>query len=404
MNEIQRIDHAASAAIADSQSDGGSMTPQRLLEMRARALDSSSTHFMILEVLGNNWPIAYVNRTLAHAHGYEPGELIGLNPLHLIPPEENPVQLEAINKALRARQSVRSEVISRRKDGSTFWVGLSLEPVRDEQGRVSHYVSTGADITLRLAEAREKRRLQDQLLSEMQERERMAIDLRFAQKLEAVGRLAAGIAHEINTPIQYIGDSLTFLESGLGDLRRMLQDYRTALTSTEHEPVRAMRERLLETESQLDMPFLEAELPKAISRAADGVARVTDIVRAMKEFAHPDGSEQSPADLNRAIATTLTVARSEYKYLATVETHFGEIPPIVCNLGELNQVFLNLIVNAAHAIDGAGKDASSGRIVISTVCNGPWVEITFIDNGCGIPEQHVEKIFDPFFTTKEVGR
>ncbi len=387
-----------------SQSDAGRLTPQHLLQLQARALDFSSTHFMIIDAVGPRWSIAYVNRALAHAHGYEPHELIGLSPLHLVPPQENQVQLEAIDKALRAREAARSELASRRKDGSTFWVGVSLTPVPDEHGHVSHYVAAGADITVALAEAREKRRLQDQLLSGMQERERMAIELRFAQKLEAVGRLASGIAHEINTPIQYIGDSLTFLESGFADLRQALQGYRAALDMCDSAEPAAIRERLREIDVECDLPFLETELPKAIARAGDGVTRVADIVRAMKEFAHPDTSEQSPADLNRAIETTLTVARSEYKYLATVETHFGEIPPVVCNIGELNQVFLNLIVNAAHAIGAAGKDPSNGRIVISTGCIDRWVEVIVIDNGCGIPEQNLENIFEPFFTTKEIGK
>jgi signal transduction histidine kinase len=124
----------------------------------------------------------------------------------------------------------------------------------------------------------------------------------------------------------------------------------------------------------------------------------------MKEFAHHDEVEQNPADINHAIETTLTVARNEYKYVAVIERQLGELPEVLCNIGELNQVFLNLIVNAAHAIAAADKDASAGRIAISTAVSGPAVVITLEDNGCGIPEQNLERIFDPFFTTKEVGR
>jgi two-component system, NtrC family, sensor kinase len=124
----------------------------------------------------------------------------------------------------------------------------------------------------------------------------------------------------------------------------------------------------------------------------------------MKEFAYPDAVEQSPADLNHALETTLTVARNEYKHAARVKTQFGELPPVVCNVGELNQVFLNLIVNAAHAIQDAGRDAVSGCISITTQSTAQWAEITIADNGCGIAPENLEKIFDPFFTTKAVGR
>jgi signal transduction histidine kinase len=145
-------------------------------------------------------------------------------------------------------------------------------------------------------------------------------------------------------------------------------------------------------------------VPKAIDRTLEGADRVAGIVRAMKEFSHPDGNEQSPADLNHALATTLIVARNEYKYAAAVQTQFDDVPPIMCNIGELNQVFLNLIVNAAHAILDSGKDARTGRITINTRCNGEDAEVAINDNGCGIAAENVDKIFDPFFTTKEVGR
>jgi len=153
-----------------------------------------------------------------------------------------------------------------------------------------------------------------------------------------------------------------------------------------------------------DVEFLSVEVPKAFERTLQGVERVAAIVRAMKEFAHPDAYEHSPADLNHAIETTLIVANNEYKYSATVETKLGAMPEVMCNVGELNQVFLNLIVNAAHAIQECGKDAVTGRITIATAGNRDSVVISIADNGCGIPEGNLEKIFDPFFTTKAVGR
>jgi signal transduction histidine kinase len=239
----------------------------------------------------------------------------------------------------------------------------------------------------------------------MQERERMGIELRLAQKLESVGRLAAGIAHEINTPIQYIGDSVLFIESACRDLESLRAVYGDALHGIgEHDAARAALQRVKETEETLDLAFLQTEIPKAFARTMEGVGRVASIVRAMKEFAHPDSAEQNPADLNHAIQTTLLVAHNEYKYTAQIETRLGEMPAVMCNVGELNQVFLNLIVNAAHTIAESGKDAETGRITITTGASGAHVEIDVMDNGCGIPAENLEKIFDPFFTTKPVGR
>jgi len=170
------------------------------------------------------------------------------------------------------------------------------------------------------------------------------------------------------------------------------------------EPSAAVLEDLREIRKSTDQEFLNSEIPKAFERTLEGVQRVADIVRAMKEFAHPGQVERSAADLNHAIETTLTVARSEYKYSARVETHLGSLPDVVCNIGELNQVFLNLIVNAAHAIRESGKDAETGRIRITTERVRDRVLIHVSDNGCGIPKENVDRIFDPFFTTKEVGR
>jgi two-component system, NtrC family, sensor kinase len=159
-----------------------------------------------------------------------------------------------------------------------------------------------------------------------------------------------------------------------------------------------------ETAPATDLPFLIEEVPGAIDRIIEGTQRVATIVRAMKEFAHPDATEKAPADLNRAIETTLLIARSEYKYVATVQLHLGEMPEVVCNVGELSQVFLNLIVNAAHALADAGRTAETGRIEVRTALVDGWAELQFEDNGCGIPQEIIDKIYDPFFTTKEVGR
>jgi len=374
------------------------------LKLRDSALNATSTHFLIADMRQRGWPMVYVNRALAADHGYEPQELLGNSPGVLNPPELNAAALNELSQGMRQGKVVRAQLTSRRKEGSTFCTGITMAPIRDHEGRVTHYLGMGSDITARLAEQERAKQLQAQLTAEMQERERMAIELRLAQKLESVGRLAAGIAHEINTPIQYVGDSVAFLQSAQAELGELLAACLAALDRIEsgESPVEVLP-GLRGVQEGTDLEFLNAEIPRAFERTSDGVQRVADIVRAMKEFAHPGHVEQAAADLNHALKTTLTVARNEYKYSAQVDTHLGELPDVVCNVSELNQVFLNLIVNAAQAVQESGKSAANGRISITTERVRDHVQIRIADNGCGIPKENLEKIFDPFFTTKEVG-
>jgi two-component system NtrC family sensor kinase len=378
---------------------------QAELELRSCALDTASTHFMILDVSHSPWTIVYVNRAVCDRHGYCASELLGQSPLTLVCVRESEAALERINEAVLRGKTIGVELVARRKNNSTFAVGMTMTPFGASAERITHYVCVAADITARLASERAQRALQEQLVNEMQERERIAIELRLAQKLESVGRLAAGIAHEINTPIQYVGDSVSFLQSADAELRGLRTSYKhTIQRLVAQEPSQSVLPDLEKAEAAADLEFLTAEIPKAFQRTLEGVERVAAIVRAMKEFAHPDGAEHEAADMNHAIETTLTVARNEYRYCAQVETRFGELPLVSCNVGELNQVFLNLIVNAAHAVAESGKDASSGRITIVTAAVGDEVSISIADNGCGIAPENLEKIFDPFFTTKPVGR
>jgi signal transduction histidine kinase len=266
-------------------------------------------------------------------------------------------------------------------------------------------VTVGADITSKRAEGLKKQELQDKLVAEMKERERMVIELQLAQKLESVGRLAAGIAHEINTPIQYLGDSVHFLRSAFEDIDKLFESTFEAAVRLPQFPERAaFLLELADFAKKYDLEYLRGEMPKAFTRTFDGVERVTNIVKAMKEFAHPDSQEQYAADLKHAMETTLLVASNEYKYVATILTEFDELPAVVCNIGELNQVFLNLIVNAAHAIKDAGKDVDAGQIKIRVNMEGEDAVIRVSDNGCGVPPENLSKLYDPFFTTKEVGR
>lgn len=238
------------------------------------------------------------------------------------------------------------------------------------------------------------------------ERKRLELDVRQAHRLEAVGQLAAGIAHEINTPIQYLGDNLRFLSDCFKERQAALEKYeQLRLAAAAGTVSAALLEELQREIERADLEYLGDEIPKAISQSLNGVERVADIVRAMKGFAHPGQEEKAAADLNRALSDAVLVAGNELKYVADVETYFADLPAVTCHLAGLNQVFLNLLVNAADAIRDVVKDTGTkGRIEVRTSRTEDQVTISISDTGSGIPASVQARVFDPFFTTKEVGR
>ncbi|MBL0213816.1 MAG: PAS domain S-box protein [Myxococcales bacterium] len=231
-------------------------------------------------------------------------------------------------------------------------------------------------------------------------------ELRQAQKLESVGRLAAGVAHEINTPIQFVSDSVQFARDAIVDLVAITDKYRAAsdgiLDGTAGSSARATAAATAASDG--DLAYIVEQIPKALDRALEGTSRVATIVRSMKSFAHRDRAAAERIDLNEAVLSTLTVARGEYKYIAELELDCHPIPPVTCWIGEINQVVLNLVVNAAHAIKHKHGDSGVlGVIKVSTRCEDDRVTISITDSGTGIPDAVREHLFEPFFTTKPVG-
>ncbi|HEX5229022.1 MAG TPA: PAS domain S-box protein, partial [Bryobacteraceae bacterium] len=238
------------------------------------------------------------------------------------------------------------------------------------------------------------------------EKKRLELELRHSQRLEAVGQLAAGIAHEINTPIQYVGDNLRFLHDAFRERQEVMEQYERIVDAVRGGGVAPdMLDAVDLARKSADLEYLAREIPKALEQSMDGADRVATIVRAMKSFAHPGGDEKRPADLNKALSDALVVARNELKYVAEVVTEFGDLPPVWCHIGDLNQVFLNLLVNAAHAIGDVVKTSGGrGEIVVRTRCDAQEAVVSVSDTGCGIPGEIGARVFDPFFTTKEVGK
>jgi PAS domain S-box-containing protein len=303
-------------------------------------------------------------------------------------PWDTEVVLEGVRRCRALQRAIELDNVKfTRADQTNGLLRLTVSPFQLSSADDLGVLILGQDIT-------DRRLLESQLAQ--------------AQKLEAIGQLAAGIAHEINTPTQYVSDNTRFLQEAFHDLATLLQQYeavcqaaRAACLTDDH--LRAV-EALM---ANIDAPYLRDEIPLAIQQSLEGLERVATIVRAMKDFSHPGGEEKVAADLNKAIESTITVARNEWKYVADMVVDFDpKLPHVPCFLGDINQVILNIMVNAAHAIGDlvAVGTLSKGTITVQTRRVDEMVEIRIKDTGGGIPEAIRSKIFDPFFTTKEVGR
>jgi PAS domain S-box-containing protein len=289
----------------------------------------------------------------------------------------------------RETEQTRAEKVAFvRPDGHQGYVNLCITPILDQRAGVPSGV-------LMLGEDRTKQCFLEAQLSQ-------------AQKLESIGQLAAGIAHEINTPIQYIGDNTHFLSDSFTGLQEALRAYERLAEAAQAGPVSPeLLDELAAQVQAADLEYLGEEIPRALDQTQEGVAHVARIVQAMKEFSHPGGREKTLIDLHRAMENTITIARNEWKEVARVEMDLDpEMPPVPCLPGELNQVLLNLLVNATHAI--AEKRTATlgdlGLITVRTRRTLGQAEIQIEDSGSGIPEAIRGKIFDPFFTTKPLGK
>ncbi len=347
-------------------------------------LDESSNEIYFFD--SESHAFVKANRGALNNLGYSLDELKAMTPLDILP-DYDVASLNALLRPLRNGETdeLLIETTHRRKDGTDYQaqVHLQLSGVTEPP----LFVAVNSDIT-------ERKNLEMQLVQ--------------AQKMESIGQLAAGIAHEINTPAQFVGDNTRFIKDSFEDLLELNVSYGKLFEAAKSDAIST--ELIDQVEAAMkaaDIDYLTEEIPAAIDQSLDGISRISNIVRAMKEFSHPGGKDREATDLNNAITNTITVASNEWKYVATVDTDFADnLPPIMCFQQEVNQVILNLIVNAAHAIE-SGRAANSedkGVIRIATRTLDGEVEVTVSDTGCGIPDEIKTRIFDPFFTTKEVGK
>jgi PAS domain S-box-containing protein len=372
------------------------------LRAGARVLEAEERHRIIAEIgsdgivtMNGENTIGFANSAAGEIFGYPASELIGRTFSELAP---------GFNRHLDQASSGRSL-----PNGSPAevrsWVPIELV------GRHA----TGRDLPLEISFAESvnsfRKCVVTAMIRDVTERRVRDVQRAHTQKLESIGQLAAGVAHEINTPIQYIGDNLKFIQGAFQSMEQVLGAYRQAAEECAHESPgeRPASEKLVavsELAKALELPYLLEEAPQAIEQAIEGADRVAEIVRAMKEFSHPGGLETAPVDLNHLLENAALISRNRWKYVAGLKTDLdGRMPPVRCRAGELSQVFLNLIVNAADAIASAnqGYPERKGELLITSRFDEEFVEVRVTDNGTGIPKEAQSRVFDPFFTTKGVG-
>ena len=363
----------------------------RSSQQRLNAIMNSVVDAVI--TIDSRGTIQSANRGAERIFGYSMTELLGKSVGLLMPePQRSQHDFHLARYLTTGKSSaigVTREVTAARKDGGEFPLELAINELDLEGERL--FVGVCRDVSRR--KAREAERLA------------MERELSQAQKMESLGTLSGGIAHELNTPIQYVGDNVRFLEGAFEDLGSVLETYAPLSEAAGKTAELAELAKSVATAVEdADLAYLLEEIPVSIKQTLEGIERVSRIVQAIKAFSHPDGGEKAPLDINRAIETTATVTRNQWKYVAELTFDFDdELPEVPCLAGEFNQVILNLIVNAADAIEDKGGE-QPGTITVSTGRAGDWAEIRVSDSGIGMPPEVRKKIFDPFFTTKEPGR
>jgi two-component system, NtrC family, sensor kinase len=361
--------------------------------VRLQYLIDNTPAIIYCTVPSGDFKMTFVSNNAFNVLGYRPEQMLAdpnfwFDHIH---PDDAPSIFSSL--ALVFTEGQRAyEYRFRVADGSYLWMHDTLRLIRDEHGAPLEVIGSLTDITAR-------KHMEEALLAKGVEQQQLIGKLRDAhqqllqsEKMASIGQLAAGIAHEINNPVGFVNSNMGALQGYVGTLLDVIDQYEQATAGNA-----ALGAQLAAVRQQADLDFLREDVGQLVRESMDGLKRVKDIVQSLKDFSHVGETEWQIADLHKGLDSTLNIVSNELKYKATIEKHYGQLPPIRCLASQLNQVFMNLLVNAGHAIK------ERGVIRISTGTANGWVWVEVADTGVGIAPEHLHRIFEPFFTTKPVG-
>ena len=378
-----------SASGAAGGADGAPLTRLQYL------IDNTPT-VIYSAVASGDFKLTFVSNNAVHMLGYQPREMVAdpnfwFDHIH---PDDAPNIFSSL--ALVFVEGHRTyDYRFRTADGSYRWMHDTLRLVRDANGAPQEVIGSLTDITERKAVEESLARsgeAQQVLIAQLQQTHEQ---LRQAEKMASIGQLAAGIAHEINHPVGFVNANMGALKNYVTTLFALIEEYQDSVAA--HDPPAALLARLESARAKADLGFMQHDAADLLRESMDGLKRVKDIVQALKDFAHAGENEWRQADLHQGLDSTLNIVASELRNKVTVDKHYGQLPPVFCMPSQLNQVFMNLLVNAGQAI------AERGVITIRSGVEDGMAWVAIGDTGDGIAPQHLSRIFEPFFTTKPVG-
>jgi PAS domain S-box-containing protein len=357
--------------------------------VRLQYLIDNTPAIIYATVPSGDFKMTFVSNNAYNVLGYRPEEMLAdpnfwFDHLH---PDDAPAIFSSLAQ-LFVEGERTYEYRFRAASGEFLWMHDRLRLICDDHGTPVEVIGSLTDITTR----KQMEQKQQQLIARLSEAHEQLLQ---SEKMASIGQLAAGVAHEINNPIGFVNSNMGTLRHYVGTLLNVVDAYGAAVRKA--APGSALEAQIDAINREADLGYLKDDIADLVSESMDGLKRVKDIVQALKDFSHVGQNDWQYADVHAGLDTTLNIVANEIKYKATVEKHYGKLPEVKCLASQLNQVFMNLLVNAAQAIKNRGV------ITIATGSNDGWVWIRISDNGCGIPQDNLKRIFEPFFTTKPVG-
>lgn len=396
---LQRLFELVRAAGELPNGAHGSMAPADLLKANARLeyLIANTPAIIYSSVPTGDFKMTFVSDNVSRVLDFQPEEMVA-DPnfwFEHIHPDDVPTIFSSL--ALLFSEGQRTyEYRFKARDGRYLWMHDSLRLIRDAAGNPLEVVGSLTNIT--------DRKLMEEALQKKGEEQRLLIDqlqeaqaqLLQSEKMASIGQLAAGIAHEINNPVGFVNSNMGALNTYVDALLKLVDGYDQVLNGLPANSEAS--DQIATLKRKADLEFLREDVTELVKESLDGLRRVKDIVQSLKDFSHVGETDWQLADLHHGIDSTLNIASNEFRFKATVLKEYGVLPLVKCMASQLNQVFMNLIVNAAHAIQ------ETGVITIRTGCENDWVWVEIGDTGVGIAEEHLTRVFEPFFTTKPVGK